>query len=86
MKVRIVYKAYLTGSTAVNYNPTYKDHHFWGLNIGSVMSAANLPNIEEFTEDIEIGYYSNAQIELRDPAGQVKAMFSMADRAAPIKV
>lgn len=86
MKVRIVYKAYLKGSTAVNYNPTYKDHHFWGLNIGSVMSAANLPNIEEFTEDIEIGYYSNAQIELRDPAGQVKAMFSMADRAAPIKV
>lgn len=86
MKVRIVYKAYLTGSTAVNYNPTYKDHHFWGLNIGSVMSAASLSNIREFTEDIEIGYYSNAQIELRDPAGQLKGMFSMADRAAPIKV
>lgn len=86
MKVRIVYKAYLTGSTAVNYNPTYKDHHFWGLNIEKVMNSASLSNIREFTEDIEIGYYSNAQIELRDPAGQLKGMFSMADRAAPVKI
>lgn len=85
MKVRIVYKAYLIGCTAVNYNPTFKDHHFWGLNIGSVMNAAGISNIREFTEDIEIGYYSNAKIELRDPVGQLKAMFSMADRAAPLK-
>jgi hypothetical protein len=85
MKVRIVYKAYLTGSTAVNYNPTYKDHHFWGLNIGSVMSAAGLLINRQYTEDIEIGYYSNSNIELRNPQGQLKGMFSLTDKAAPLK-
>jgi len=85
MKVRIVYKAYLTGSTAVNYNPTYKDHHFWGLNIGSVMSAAGLSINRQYTEDIEIGYYSNSNIELRNPQGQLKGMFSLTDKAAPLK-
>ena len=39
------------------------------------MNAAGISNIREFTEDIEIGYYSNAKIELRDPVGQLKAMF-----------
>lgn len=75
MKVRIVYLAHLTGSTAVNYNPTYKDHHFWALPITGVMGAASLSTTREFTEDIEIGYYSDAKIELRDPTGQLKATF-----------
>ncbi len=85
MKVRIVYKAYLTGDTAVNYNPTYKDHHFWALGIGGVMNAASLPTIRDYTEDIEIGYYSDSKIELRDPAGNLKAMFSVADKPAVAK-
>jgi hypothetical protein len=82
MKVRIVYKAYLIGSTAINYNPTFKDHHFWALDIGSVMGAAGLTLTKEFTEDIEIGYYSNSKIELLNVKGQVKATFFAADRLA----
>lgn len=66
MKVRIRYKAYLIGSTAINYYPTYKDHHFWSLNIGSVMSKGNISNSVPSTEDIEIGYYSNAKVELKN--------------------
>jgi hypothetical protein len=70
MKVRVVYKAYVTGSTAINYNPTFKDHHFWGLDIGSVMGAGGIPNLMRFTEDIEIGFFSNSKIVLNDPSGQ----------------
>jgi len=66
MKVRIVYKAYLIGSTAVNYNPTYKDHHFWDFSITSVMQAAGLSTTRQFTEDIEIGYYSDSKVELKN--------------------
>ena len=66
MKVRIRYRAHLTGRTAVNYNPAYRDHHFWGLDIGSVMSNADVPNCNESTEDIEVGYYSNGKIEVKD--------------------
>jgi len=86
MKVRIVYMAHLTGSSAVNYNPTYKDHHFWSLPITGVMGAASLSTTREFTEDIEIGYYSDAKIELRDPAGQLKATFLAANRPAVEKI
>lgn len=86
MKVRIVYTAYLVGDTAVNYNPTYKDHHFWALPITNVMGAASLSTTREFTEDIEIGYYSNAKIELRDPQGQLKATFFAVNKPAVEKV
>ena len=73
MKVRIRYKAYLIGSTALNYDPPFKGHHFWAKNIRSVMSAGNVPNSLEFTEDIEVGYYSNGKIEVKDgTAGSIK--------------
>ncbi|ROZ71518.1 follicular epithelium yolk protein subunit [Ramlibacter sp. WS9] len=70
MRVRVVYKAYVTGSTAINYNPTFKDHHFWGLDIGSVMGAGGISNLLTFTEDIEIGFFTNSKIVLNDPSGQ----------------
>lgn len=66
MKVRIRYKAYLIGTTAVNYGKTYKNHHFWGLGIGSVMKGGNIINKVESTEDLEIGYYSNSSVEIVD--------------------
>ena len=71
MKVRIVYQANLTGITADNYNPTYNGHHFWALDLPSVMKGSNITNSLPFTEDIEIGFYSNSQIELKNAAGQV---------------
>lgn len=75
MKVRVRYNAYLIGSTAVNYNPTYKGHHFWALPINDVMSAGGIPNSNKSTEDMEIGYFSNSRIELKDNKGDVKASY-----------
>ncbi|MEY8248729.1 MAG: hypothetical protein RPT11_10130 [Bermanella sp.] len=66
MKVRIRYNAYLIGNTAINYNPTYKGHHFWSLGISSVMKSGSISNSIQSTEDIEIGYYSDSKIELKD--------------------
>lgn len=83
MKVRITYNAYLIGSTAVNYNPTYRNHHFWSLGIAGVMQKAGIPNSVRSTEDIEIGYYSNSKIELKDKkTGALKAVHAMADQPA----
>jgi hypothetical protein len=81
MKVRIVYRAYLTGDTAINYNPTYKDHHFWALDIGGVMAAGGIANSQTVTEDLEIGFYANSQVELRDPkTNQKRVVFASAIR------
>ena len=80
MKVRIHYNAYLIGQSAVNYNPTYKGHHFWALPIGSVMSGGGLTNSVKSTEDIEIGYYSNSKVELKNAkTGELKMARSLAD-------
>ena len=67
LKARITYTAYLTGLAAVNYNPTFKDHHFWALDIGGVMRAGGLSNSRQITEDIVIGYYSNGKVLLQKP-------------------
>ncbi|MFD2565698.1 hypothetical protein [Aquimarina rubra] len=83
MKVRIRYNAYLIGNTAVNYNPTYKKHHFWSLGIGGVMSKGGVSNSIKSTEDIEIGYYSNSKIELKNKvSGKLKASHTLADTTA----
>jgi len=70
MKVRIVYQANLIGSTAINYNPTYKDHHFWALDLPSVMQTSGINNSLRFTEDIEIGFFTNSEVELKNAAGK----------------
>lgn len=78
LKVRIWYNAYLIGTTAVNYNPKYKDHHFWSLPIGAVMSAGGITNSVKSTEDISIGYYSNSKIEIKDKeTGVQKASYTV---------
>jgi len=83
MKVRVVYRAYLIGNTAINYNPTYKDHHFWSLDIGGVMAAGGISNSQTVTEDLEIGFYADSQVELRDPATDAKqTVFSSQIRPA----
>ncbi|MBD2113564.1 MULTISPECIES: hypothetical protein [Cyanophyceae] len=64
MKVRIRYRAYLTGYTALNYNPKHRNHHFHALPIEAVMAAGGISNSLEFTEDIEVGYYSNSEVIL----------------------
>lgn len=68
LKARIFYSAHLIGSAALNYNPTYKDHHFWGLNIGSIMNSKNISNSKKYTEDIKIGFYADSTIEVVDNA------------------
>ena len=87
MKVRVTYMAYLRGNAAVNYNPTFKDHHFWCLPISGVLSAAGLSNSLMTTEDIEIGFYSDARIELKDASGALRKSLSMMTQpAGPISI
>jgi hypothetical protein len=66
LKARIFYDVYLIGSTAINYNPTFKGHHFWALDIGQIMQAGGIKNHRQITQDITVGYYSNAEVKLSD--------------------
>lgn len=80
MKVRVEYTAHLIGQTAVNYNPKYKGHHFYALPIVRVMRSAGISNSISSSEIIEINYYSDGKVELRDKeTNKLKATHSMHD-------
>jgi|GEM_PF-1972639 len=66
MRVRIKYNVSLQGMTAVNYNPRHRDHHFWWFNLAEVMAYTGKNNAREYTEDLEIGYFANAKVVIRD--------------------
>jgi hypothetical protein len=68
--VRVAYEAYLSGLSAVNYNPTYKDHHFWALAIDGVRQAVKLPGTFRIVDDIRVGYFSDGEIVLEDLEGK----------------
>jgi len=82
MKVRVTYKAVLQGSVAVNYDPTFKDHHFWALPISNIMSAGGMSNEVISTEDLDIGFYSNGKVEIKNTDGTVLRNIVLADRRA----
>ncbi|SMF37342.1 hypothetical protein [Pseudobacteriovorax antillogorgiicola] len=71
MKVRVEYLVYLRGSVAINYNPTYKGHHFWALDVNSVLNAAGKATSITVTQDIEVGFYSNSKVELLNTKDQM---------------
>jgi len=66
MVVKVTYRCELEGSVAVNYNPTHKGHHFWGLDVNSVLNSGGLPTSFVIEDDLEIGFYTNEKIELHD--------------------
>ncbi|XP_004923162.1 uncharacterized protein LOC101742872 [Bombyx mori] len=66
IEVIIDYEAHLTGLTAVNYVRKYDNHHFWGLDINTVMAASRLKPTVKVMEEITIEYYSDAKIIITD--------------------
>ena len=83
MNIRIVYKAVLMGDVAINYSGTYKGHHFWGLNLPSVMAAAGISNSMTITEDIEVGFFTNSSVTLSNPQGQPVKSFAARSPSVP---
>lgn len=81
MKVRLVYNAYLTGVSAVNYNPTFKGHHFFALDIGGLLNAGGIANSVQITEDIEIGFFGNSAINIKDASGKSTMLYNSAVQA-----
>lgn len=81
MKVRLVYNAYLTGVSAVNYNPTYKNHHFFALDIGGLLNSGGITNSVQVTEDIEIGFFGNSAINIKNAEGKSTLLYNSAVQA-----
>ena len=66
LKIRVVFEAYLSGVVAVNYNPTYRDHHFWALGVDAIRQTVGLPNVFRIVNDVTVGVYSKGETTLED--------------------
>lgn len=73
--VTVTYHASLRGVVALKYSPAYKNQNFWALDIAKVMETANLPLGKDITETINLTYYEDAKVEIRDEKGTVKRTF-----------
>lgn len=77
MKIRVNYIVYLSGNAAINYEKPFKGHHFWAFPISDVMQAASIPSTKIVTQDIEVGYYSDASIIVSDSHGVPKSIIAV---------
>ncbi|XP_073965878.1 U-megalopygitoxin(8)-Mo12-like [Choristoneura fumiferana] len=66
VEVEVEYEASLDGAVAVNYSDRYKDHYFWALGINPVMSSAGLQQTIVSKEVIEIDFYAQSKVVVRD--------------------
>lgn len=62
-KVLFPFKSSLSGYVAVNYDPVYKDHHFWGLPIKEIMQYNGICNNLKTTMVLELSYNARPTIE-----------------------
>lgn len=77
IEVGIVYLLGLSGHLAVNYTDSYKGHHFWGLDLATVMKAAGIENTRDAVTELTFEYYSGATVVVTDAAtGQHVALAS----------
>lgn len=66
MKVKVAYRATLSGYVACNYNPTFEDHHFWAYGVNSVLAAAERSTEVIVEEVLDVGFYFNSYVETSD--------------------
>ncbi|MCL2420430.1 MAG: hypothetical protein FWD03_01100 [Defluviitaleaceae bacterium] len=66
VKIEVVYEAFLSGSTAYHYSNKYLDHYYYSSPISSVMNTGGIKNSIVFTDQMEIGFYSDARVTVRD--------------------
>ncbi|OXA54169.1 Spherulin-2A [Folsomia candida] len=65
-EARMRYNARLEGYVATNYNPKYKNHHFWAIPVTSVLRALGKPNPTIVTQTIKSSVYFTKSIVVRD--------------------
>ncbi|KAJ0170433.1 hypothetical protein K1T71_013804 [Dendrolimus kikuchii] len=66
MKIQVDYEATLHGSAAVNFSNKKGGHHFWSLDITSLVDAGDLRRSVKSTEVLEVMFHSDAKLVVYD--------------------
>ncbi|MGB9926799.1 MAG: follicular epithelium yolk protein subunit [Methanosarcina sp.] len=77
LKAKIKYIAELSGQVAINYKDRYNGHFCYGPYIKDVMEKHDPKHYAEYTQEIEVQYYTDTKVELRDEKGELKKTYSV---------
>ena len=66
MSIEVEFALALHGNVAVNFKKRYNGHHFWAPTIENVLRNGNLPREVTFIENVEIGLYGDASVQVFD--------------------
>ncbi|KFE69441.1 hypothetical protein [Hyalangium minutum] len=61
---RVTYQATLSGAVAYQYESWYNGHRYYAVDVNYVLATMGVPNTVTITEDISVGFYSDASIEV----------------------
>lgn len=75
VEFEVGYKMYLQGKLAVNYYPTHRGHHFYGLLIERIVKAANIPNVKLLKQRIRVAYNIDARTKVTDKVTGLLLLF-----------
>lgn len=67
MKVKVTYRATISGGYAVSYNQSYKDKDFWCVPVTGVLKGCGVETTKFVEEILDVNYFSGSYVELRDP-------------------
>ncbi|MXP09827.1 hypothetical protein [Pseudoblastomonas halimionae] len=68
LTMTVPYEATLLGGLAVNYDPTYKDHHFWYLHINNILKSCGLPKKVTIEQTLTFAFFTNVSVTVHDCA------------------
>jgi len=83
MTVKVTYVVSLTGCVEMNYGNTYKGHHFWCIDVGSILDSIGKSNEVYVTETLEIGFYTGGEVQLQDASTGSDVAYFAAKPADP---
>lgn len=66
LEIEVVHKMSLKGNLAVNYRNPFKNHHFYGPPILSVLRSGDIPTEKTTIETIKFGYHVDATLKVYD--------------------
>lgn len=75
--VRVEFEASLSGDIATNYATPLNGHHFLAFSVNDVRRKSKLPDTIKIVQDIEVRFYTDATIELRELDDRVMSTYNM---------
>lgn len=66
MKIEVLYEASLDGNVLCSYKEPFRSHFFWRYDVNALLHHANVPRIVRSKETVDIEFYWDATIVVRD--------------------